>query len=94
MRYVRALGLNDRFAGDLAIGLRVVELSDDAKVLDRMITTGKRLRDECGAHSAVMGCAGMARFRTRVEDAIGIPVIEPCQAAVTMALGAVLLRDK
>ncbi|MBL6928229.1 MAG: Asp/Glu racemase [Rhodospirillales bacterium] len=93
LRYVRALGLNDRFAGDMAIGLGVTELSDDAKVLERMIAVGKRLRDECGAHSAVMGCAGMARFKERLEDAIGIPVIEPCQAAVTMALGAVLLSQ-
>ncbi|MBT3359118.1 MAG: Asp/Glu racemase [Rhodospirillales bacterium] len=91
LRYVRALGLNDRFAGDMAIGLGVVELSDDAKVLERMIAVGKRLRDECGAHSAVMGCAGMARFKARVEEAVGIPVVEPTQAAVTMAMGAVLL---
>ena len=89
IRHIRTLGLTDRFAGDLAIGLGVTELSDDAKVLERMIGVGGRLRDEYGAHAAVMGCAGMARFRERVEDAIGIPVVEPTQAAVTMALGAV-----
>jgi len=37
----------------------------------------------------VMGCAGMARHRKALEDALGIPVIDPTQAAVTMALGAV-----
>jgi allantoin racemase len=91
LRHVRALGLGDRFAGDLAIGLGVVELSDDAKVLERMTAVGIRLRDECGAHVAVMGCAGMARFKDRVEDAVGIPIVEPTQAAVTMALGAVCI---
>ena len=91
LRYVRALGLDSRFAGDLAIGLGVLELADDAKVLERMTSVGKRLRDECGAHVAVMGCAGMARFKERVEDAVGIPIVEPTQAAVTMALGAVCL---
>lgn len=94
LRYVRTLGLNDRFAGDLAIGLGVAELSDNAKVLERMIAAGKRLRDECGAATAVMGCAGMARFREQVEEAVGIPVIEPTQAAVSMAIGAVRLTGR
>jgi len=37
----------------------------------------------------VMGCAGMARHRKPLEEALGIPVIDPTQAAVAMALGAV-----
>jgi len=37
----------------------------------------------------VMGCAGMARHRHQLEQALGIPVIDPTQAAVTMALGTV-----
>jgi Asp/Glu/hydantoin racemase len=36
-----------------------------------------------------MGCAGMARHRRPLEEALGIPVIDPTQAAVTMALGTV-----
>ena len=91
LRYVRALGLDSRFAGDQAIGLGIVELSDDAKVLERMIAVGGRLREEDGAAVAVMGCAGMERFKARVQEAIGIPVVEPTQATVTMAIGAVRL---
>ena len=91
LRYVRVMGLWSRFAGDMAIGLSVVELSDEARVLERMKAVGARLRDEQGAHVLVMGCAGMARFRAEVEDAVGIPVIEPTQAAVALAIGAVRL---
>ena len=36
-----------------------------------------------------MGCAGMARHRRTLEDELGIPVIDPTQAAVAMAIGAV-----
>ena len=39
----------------------------------------------------VMGCAGMARFREPLERELGIPIVEPTQAAVTMALGRVRL---
>jgi Asp/Glu/hydantoin racemase len=38
-----------------------------------------------------MGCAGMARYRAALEDAVRLPVVEPTQAAVAMALGRVHL---
>ena len=38
-----------------------------------------------------MGCAGMARFRETLERELGIPVVEPTQAAVTIAVGRVRL---
>ena len=56
-----------------------------------MESVGARLRDEYLADVLIMGCAGMARFRTPLEAALGVPVIEPTQAAVTMAIGAACL---
>lgn len=91
LRYVRQMGIQDRFAGDRAIGLGVAELADDGRVMDRMATVARELRERDGAGVLVMGCAGMARFRDAVETAAGIPVVEPTQAAVGMALSAVLL---
>jgi Asp/Glu/hydantoin racemase len=49
------------------------------------------LRDEHGADVVVMGCAGMARYRAPLQQAIGLPVVEPTQAAVAMAIGRVRL---
>lgn len=86
-RYVRQIGLEQRCAGDRAIGLGVVELSQEGIVLDRMIETGRALRDEDGADVLILGCAGMARYRDRVSDALSMPVVEPTQSAVAMALG-------
>jgi Asp/Glu/hydantoin racemase len=91
LRYVGALGLKDRLAGELAVDLRVTELADRRKTLKRMVEIGGRLRDERGADVVVMGCAGMARYREPLQDAIGIPVVEPTQAAVAMAIGRVRL---
>jgi allantoin racemase len=53
--------------------------------------TGKKLRDDHGADVVVMGCAGMAPYRKRLQNALGIPVVEPTQAAVAMAIGRVRL---
>jgi Asp/Glu/hydantoin racemase len=38
-----------------------------------------------------MGCAGMARYRDGLQRELGIPVVEPTQAAVAMAIGRVRL---
>jgi Asp/Glu/hydantoin racemase len=91
LRYFGAMGVLDRFAADLSIGLGVSELSDELRALGRMIEVGRTLRDTHGADVLVMGCAGMARFRETLERELGIPVVEPTQAAVTMAVGWVRL---
>ncbi len=90
LRIIRQLGLKERFAGDRALGLGVVELADRDRVLSRMIEVGIELRDQDGAHVLVLGCAGMAYLRAPLQDALGIPVIDPPQAAVAMALGQIL----
>ena len=56
-----------------------------------MIETGCRLRDQHGADVLVMGCSGMAGYRAELEEAVQIPVVEPTQAAVVMAIGRVRL---
>jgi Asp/Glu/hydantoin racemase len=38
----------------------------------------------------ILGCAGMAGHRSAVEEACGLPVIEPCQAAAALAIQAVV----
>jgi allantoin racemase len=91
LRYIGAMGVQDRLAADLPVGLGVVELADARATMSRMKDVGTRLRDAHGADVLVMGCAGMARYRDELEDAVRLPVVEPTQAAVTMALGRVRL---
>lgn len=92
LRYIAALGVTDRLAGELPVELGVSELADEDMTFGRMVEVGKRLRDAHGADVVVMGCAGMARYRKPLQDAINIPVVEPTQAAVAMAIGRVRLR--
>jgi allantoin racemase len=89
LRYLRQIGLLDRLAGERPLDMSVAETASGEGTLAKMITIGRALRDEDGAGAIVMGCAGMARHRKALEEALGIPVIDPTQAAVTMALGAV-----
>ncbi|NRB29301.1 MAG: Asp/Glu racemase [Rhizobiaceae bacterium] len=91
LRSFGAMGVLDRLAGDRALGLGVAELASPDKSLAAMIATGQKLRDEDGANVLIMGCAGMAHYRTPLEQAAGLPVVEPCQAAASMALGQIAL---
>jgi Asp/Glu/hydantoin racemase len=92
MRYVGAMGVMDRLAGDRPLELGVLELADETRTFDRLKTVGAALRDEDGADVLILGCAGMTTFRADLESHIGIPVIEPCQAATALAIGRVALN--
>lgn len=93
-RHLRAfgsMGVTDRLAGDRALGLGVTDLADARKSREAMISAGLKLRDDDGADVLIMGCAGMAHYRAPLQAATGLPVVEPCQAAVSMALGQIAL---
>jgi allantoin racemase len=87
IRYMRQMGIMDRLAAERPLEMSVAETATGEGTLARMIQVGAELRDIDGADVVVMGCAGMARHRKALEAALGIPVIDPVQAAVTMAFG-------
>ena len=91
LRVWGAMGVSGRLAGELPVDMAVAELADRPRTLARMIEVGKRLRDEREANVIVMGCAGMAPYREPLQQSLGIPVVEPCQAAAAMAVGRVRL---
>jgi len=91
LRYIAAMGVGQRLAADLPIELGVTELADARTSLRRMIDVGRSLRDDHGADVLVMGCAGMTRYRAELETAVRIPVVEPTQGAVAMAISRVRL---
>ncbi len=88
-RYYRMLGLDGRIAGERAIDLSVAESGDENLAFDRLVRTAKALRDEDGADAIVLGCAGMSALRAKVEGAVGLPVVDPCTAAVAFAVARV-----
>ncbi|MEO1686652.1 MAG: aspartate/glutamate racemase family protein [Pseudomonadota bacterium] len=87
-RYLRRMGALDRLAGEAPLDLTVAE-TGGAAAWPRLLAAGETLQAQ-GAEALVLGCAGMARHRARLETALDLPVIEPVQAAVAAALGALL----
>lgn len=92
LRAFDAMGVTTRLAGDRALGRGVAALAEPGDTLAAMTATGRALVAEDGADVVIMGCAGMAPYRAPLEDALGVPVIEPCQAAAAMALGQIAMN--
>ena len=88
-RYVRRMGVLDRLAGERALNMSVAETATGTDTFAALERTGRKLVED-GADAIVLGCAGMATHRKALEQTIGVPVIDPTQAAVAMALGALL----
>jgi allantoin racemase len=84
LRYLKTLMLERRLAGDRSIDMTVVELMA-GNVVDTVSKTGRRLRDEDHADVLILGCAGLGAYRVALQHSLGIPVVDPVQAAVMLA---------
>jgi len=89
LRAIRTMGVESRLAAERPLNLTVAETTGDA-VFGRLVETGQQLCEQDRADVLILGCAGMAKHRARLEKALNIPIIDPAQAAVTHAIGAIL----
>jgi len=91
--YLRQMGVMGRFAKERAANLSVEECAGGKKTFDKLFFIAQQLRDEDQADTIILGCAGMASHRSSLESKIGIPVIDPVQAAVSMAMHTVISKN-
>ena len=89
LRALRQAGAVGRLAAERSLDMSVAETASGDRTLARMIEVGRILVQQDGADVVVMGCAGMSRHRAALEKELGVPVIDPVQAAISMAIGAV-----
>jgi len=85
LRAIRMLGLEHRLAGDRALDMGVLEMSQKERAIERIIEVGTQLRDEDGAGVLILGCASMGTYRREIEEALCLQVVDPAQAAVMRA---------
>lgn len=92
-RHMQERLVHTRCAGDRPLGLSVADVEGASGAFERMEETGRLLRDEDGADVIIMGCAGMAKHRIPLESSLGIPVIDPTQAATSIAIGTLAVGN-
>ena len=91
--YLKQMGVIGRFAKERAANLSVEECVSGTKTFDKLCTVAQQLRNEDHADTVILGCAGMASHRSNLESKIGIPVIDPVQAAVSMAIHTLINKN-
>ena len=85
---LRAMGLEARLAAEIALNVTMETLLQADAARSRLIAAARACAT-AGAEAVILGCTGMAHHRAAVEDAAGIAVIEPCQAAAGIALSSI-----
>ena len=81
--YWEKLGAAQNIVGEIACGRGVLDLESEEAYQD-VLAAGTRLR-EAGTEVLVLGCAGMVEMADRLAQELGIPVVEPCRAALHRA---------
>lgn len=88
---VRTYGALDRLASMRSVDIPVPQLqSDPAYTAQRIIEAGRRAIEEDHAEALILGCTSNFGLYERVQDVLGVPVIDSLCASFKMAeaLGA------
>ncbi len=89
---MRRMGVLGRLTQELALNISVDQSANGDDTLFRLVEVGQKLKDT-GAGTIILGCAGMSSHRKALESELAIPIIDPTQAAVSLALGAILTKN-
>jgi allantoin racemase len=79
-------GLERRLASCPVLDLPVLDtVVDRERVVRRLVEVGRRAVAEDRAEVLVLGCAGLGDLAPRVQQILGVPVIDPNAAALKLA---------
>jgi allantoin racemase len=88
---LRSGGLWSRCAGVVATRVPVLAIHQDSELAFNGLVEASRALLDLGADSVVLGCAGFAGLDRRLEDLLGIPVLDGVACAVAAAEALVRL---
>lgn len=89
MRLARTIGIAARVCAHKGLGLTYDQLQYPEVVTQAVIKAGLALKAE-GAEVLLFAGAGLARYVKPLQDATGLPVIDPTQAAAGIVFAQIL----
>lgn len=90
---VRDIGQADRLSGFYHVGLGVNDFQTDHDRTNRLlIQAGRKAVDEDYAEALILGCTLEIGFYKKIEEELGVPVIDPSIAVFKRAEYAALLK--
>jgi allantoin racemase len=77
-QHVRKHGLQDRFASVRPLNMGVAEIATEPENVKRTgIEICRKMVEEDGAEVIILGCASMAGYADEVQQAVGVPILDP-----------------
>lgn len=94
MENIKLYGMEDRLASFKALGLRVQEFHEDEGITEElMIKKAEEAIKYDGAEVIVLGCSMTIGFYEKLQEILGVPVIDPVIAAFKHTEYLIQLRD-
>ncbi len=90
--HVREIGYGDKLVALEGVELGVLDIDKDIDYTVKKLVEKSKKALENGAEIIVLGCTGLAGLAKRVEEEIGVPVIDPAGAALKVAEALVSLK--
>lgn len=88
-------GLGDRLASVRRIDIRVLDIKKEFnKVIDALTKEGMNAIEEDGADVIILGCGSLLNIAEKLQEKLGVPVIDPGLAALKVAEDLVKLGLK
>jgi allantoin racemase len=85
-RAARLASLEERLASCPVLDLPVLDtVRDRERVLTLLLDRGRRAIAQDGAEVLILGCAGLGDLAPRVQQALGVPVVDPNAAGLKLA---------
>lgn len=89
---LRIYGFEHKCASIRALGVKVLDLVDKARLEEVVLKTCKAAVDVDGADVLVFGCGSILGFKDKVSETMGVPVVEPGIAALKVCEDLVHIR--
>ena len=83
---IRKMGLTSRFASEISIDVKVLDIEKDRKrTFSLLVEAGRRAVEEDGADVLILGCTGLVGFDKELQRKLKVPVIYPGLVALKFA---------
>lgn len=82
---LRKYGLENRVASVRYANVPVLELENEEKAFQAILAEAREAIEKDGAEVIVLGCTGMSSLAQRLQERLGVPVVDPAVASLKLA---------
>jgi allantoin racemase len=82
---IHTYGFESRVSSIRCADIPVLELNNEERAFSAILKESKKAIKEDGAEAIALGCTGMSPLARRLQQELGVPVVDPAVAALKLA---------